>query len=189
MSVQKVCAIHEVCSPTNASCSTFITASYDGCVRVYNSSQQAVATISSHAAPVTSTCWVTPYSQSIDRDQVIASASFDHTLHLTRLSSFIDPTWATLATLHLHTAPVSSVSTSSSGEHLISAGWDNLVGIWTSEVPDKDEVKDVEEAVGRKKRRKIDGGAISAVKKVRIYPRLRSTFSTNEAICRVRRQF
>ncbi|KAF8597547.1 WD40 repeat-like protein [Ceratobasidium sp. AG-I] len=154
---------------TSISCqykNTFLTASYDGCVRVYDNSQQAIATISSHAAPVTSTCWVIPDSpSSIDQEHIIASASFDHTLHLTRLSSFIDPTWSTLATLHLHTAPVSSVSASPSGEHLISAGWDNLVGIWSSEVPEKDEVRDVEEVVGRKKRRKMDGNTSGAVKK------------------------
>ena len=106
----------------------------------------------------------------MDQYHLIASASFNHTLHLTRLSSFTDPTWSTLATLHLHTAPVSSVSASSSGEHLISAGWDNLVGIWTSEVPEKDEGTDVEEVTGRKKRRKMDGNASGAVKKVTHVP-------------------
>ncbi|KAG8720800.1 ribosome biogenesis protein ytm1 [Ceratobasidium sp. 394] len=143
----------------------FLTASYDGRVRVHDSSQQVLATISSHSAPVTSACWVAPHSkESFEGEQLVASASFDHTVHLTRLSAPADPGWSTLATLHLHTAPLSSVSASSSGRQLITAGWDGLLGVWTTEIPDRDEVQDVGEAVP-KKRRKLEKGLGGAVKK------------------------
>jgi ribosome biogenesis protein YTM1 len=169
MRIQEVCIYYPLSKNVSyLQRSFFLTASYDGCVRVHDSAQQPVATISSHSAPVTSACWVSPYvADSLEKDQLVASASFDHMLHLTRLSSFTDPVWATLATLHLHTAPVSSVSASSSGQQLISAGWDGLVGVWTTEVPDQDEVHDVEAVIVRKKRRKVEGSLSNAVKKVR----------------------
>ncbi|KAG9126195.1 ribosome biogenesis protein ytm1 [Ceratobasidium sp. 392] len=143
----------------------FLTASHDGCVRVHDSSRQAVATISSHSAPVTSACWASPYSiENFEGEQLIASASFDHTIHLTSLSAPTNPEWSTLATLHLHTAPVSSISASSSEQQLISAGWDGLLGVWTTEIPDQDEVQDIQETI-QKKRRKLGKGSSSAVKK------------------------
>ncbi|KAG8772992.1 ribosome biogenesis protein ytm1 [Ceratobasidium sp. 428] len=143
----------------------FLTASYDGCVRVHDSSRQAVATISSHSGPVTSACWVSPNSaETFEGGQLVASASFDHTVHFTRLSALTNPEWSTLATLHLHTAPVSSVTASSSGHHLISAGWDGLLGVWTTNVPDRDEIQDAEEMMP-KKRRKVEKGSAGALKK------------------------
>ncbi|CAE7205935.1 unnamed protein product, partial [Rhizoctonia solani] len=144
----------------------FLTSSYDGCVRVYDSTQQVIATIQSHNAPVTSVCWVPeqtyPYS---DREKLIASSSLDHTLHLNRLTSLSDPSYTTLASLHLHTAPVSNVSASTDGQHIVSAGWDGLVGIWSTTIPEQDEVPEVEEVLGRKKRRKMDDRRSGAIRK------------------------
>ncbi|CEL53225.1 Ribosome biogenesis protein YTM1 OS=Laccaria bicolor (strain S238N-H82 / ATCC MYA-4686) GN=YTM1 PE=3 SV=1 [Rhizoctonia solani AG-1 IB] len=144
----------------------FLTSSYDGSVRVHDSTQQPIATILSHTAPVTSACWVTEKSiLSPDEEKIIASSSLDHTLHLNRLSSLSDPSWNTLASLHLHTAPVASVSASADGKHLISAGWDGLVGVWSTVIPEQDEVPEVEEVLGRKKRRKVQDQLSSAVRK------------------------
>ncbi|QRW13638.1 ribosome biogenesis protein YTM1 [Ceratobasidium sp. AG-Ba] len=102
-------------------------------------------------------------AHSFDEEQTIASSSFDHTIHLSRLSpTTLEST--TLATLHLHTAPVSSVAVDPPGQQLISAGWDGLVGIWSVDIPDKDEVQDVQEPV-QKKRRKLDGSVARPVRK------------------------
>ncbi|KAH7337386.1 ribosome biogenesis protein YTM1 [Rhizoctonia solani] len=154
---------------TSISChhkSFFLTSSYDGCVRVHDSSQQPIATILGHNAPVSSACWVTETSDaSLDREKLIASSSLDHTLRLHRLSSLSDPSWTTLASLHLHTAPVSSVSASADGEYLVSAGWDGLVGIWSTTIPEQDEVPEAEEVLGRRKRRKVQDQSPSAVRK------------------------
>ncbi|CAE6510803.1 unnamed protein product [Rhizoctonia solani] len=144
----------------------FLTSSYDGCVRVHDSAQQPITTILSHNAPVTSACWVMGKSDlSPDREKLIASSSLDHTLHLNRLSSLSDPSWTTLASLHLHTAPVASVSASADGQYLVSAGWDGLVGIWSTAIPEQNEVPEVEDILGRKKRRKMHDQSSSAIRK------------------------
>ena len=71
-----------------------------------------------------------------------------------------EPSSRTLASLHLHTAPVSSVASSSSGNHLLTASWDGLVGLWDTTVPATDEVPDTQPGLGsdasRKKRRKVE---------------------------------
>ncbi|KAF8685109.1 Ribosome biogenesis protein YTM1 [Rhizoctonia solani] len=144
----------------------FLTSSYDGSVQVHDSTQQPVATILSHAAPVTSACWVPGESSlSPSGEKIIASSSLDHTLHINCLSSLSNPSWDTLASLHLHTAPVASVSASSDGKYIISAGWDGLVGVWSTVIPDQDEVPEAEEVIGRKKRRKVQDQPSSAVRK------------------------
>ncbi|CAE6409635.1 unnamed protein product [Rhizoctonia solani] len=154
---------------TSISChhkSFFLTSSYDGCVRVHDSTQQPIATILSHNAPVTSTCWVPEqFDSSLDHEKIIASSSLDHTLHLNRLSSLSNPSWTTLASLHLHTAPVASVTSSPDGKYLISAGWDGLVGFWSTTIPEQDEVPEVEEVLGRRKRRKVNDQPSNAVRK------------------------
>ncbi|KAJ1301329.1 hypothetical protein OPQ81_003730 [Rhizoctonia solani] len=144
----------------------FLTSSYDGCVRVHDSTQQPIATILSHNAPVTSACWVTEkFDTSSDRENLVATSSLDHTIHLNQLSSLGNPSWTTLASLHLHTAPVSSVSASTDGQYLVSAGWDGLVGIWSTGIPEQDEVPEAEEVLGRKKRRKVHDQSSRAVRK------------------------
>ncbi|CAE6435988.1 unnamed protein product [Rhizoctonia solani] len=154
---------------TSISChykSFFLTSSYDGCVRVHDSTQQPIATILGHNAPVSSACWVTDASDlSLDREKLIASSSLDHTLRLHRLSSLNDPSWTTLASLHLHTAPVSSVSASADGQYIVSAGWDGLVGIWSTVIPEQNEVPEAEEVLGRRKRRKVQDQSSNAVRK------------------------
>ncbi|KAJ7687563.1 WD40-repeat-containing domain protein [Mycena olivaceomarginata] len=73
-------------------------------------------------------------------------------IHAAPITSFCVP----LASLHLHTAPLSAVSSNSSGSQILTASWDGLVGLWDTLVPDSDEVP--EPAAGdRKKRRKIEG--------------------------------
>lgn len=63
-----------------------------------------------------------------------------------------------LASLHLHTSPLSSISASASGTHLLTASWDGLIGVWDTTVPDMDEVPlaDITTGADRKKRRKVD---------------------------------
>ena len=141
----------------------FLTASYDGAIRVFDYSQKLLHTVSAHTAPASSIAVVpsdTPDSH------LIASASHDLTARLTRidLSPATGPSKAqTLASLHLHTAPLSSVATNASGSHVLTSSWDGLIGLWDTSIPDTDEVP-AEETVGggdRKKRRKVadDGDA------------------------------
>jgi ribosome biogenesis protein YTM1 len=106
-----------------------------------------------HAAPITSFC-VVP-STSTD-SHLIATASHDLTAQLTEINLESTEKTKPLASLHLHTAPLSAVSSNSSGSQILTASWDGLVGLWDTLVPDSDEVP--EPAAGdRKKRRKIEG--------------------------------
>jgi ribosome biogenesis protein YTM1 len=64
-----------------------------------------------------------------------------------------------LATLHLHDAPVADVASSQDGKSILTAGWDGLIGLWSTNIPETDEVPlDTIAAPERKKRRKVEEG-------------------------------
>jgi ribosome biogenesis protein YTM1 len=92
------------------------------------------------------------------------TASHDRTAQISRLA--LDGTRTTsapLATLHLHDAPVADVASSQDGKNILTAGWDGLIGLWSTSIPETDEVPlDAIAAPERKKRRKVQDG--SAVK-------------------------
>lgn len=135
----------------------FLTASYDGAIRAFDYSQKLLHTSAAHTAPVSSICLV-PTASGTPDSHLVASASHDLTARLTRLdlSTAGEPKAQTLVSMHLHTAPLSSVAAAPSGAHLLTSSWDGLIGLWDTAVPDTDEVP-LEEAVGgeRKKRRKV----------------------------------
>lgn len=65
-----------------------------------------------------------------------------------------------LASLHLHTGPVSSIASNSTGSHLLTASWDTLLALWDTTIPIEDEISlDAVEGPERKKRRKITAAA------------------------------
>jgi ribosome biogenesis protein len=49
-----------------------------------------------------------------------------------------------LASLHLHTAPVSSISSNWTRTHLLTSSWDGLIGLWDTSIPSSDEVQEPE---------------------------------------------
>ena len=98
--------------------------------------KEVVHTVSGHKAPVSGACWI-PDSSSFDQMHLIASASYDTTA---RITSIAEASPIPLASLHLHSAAVSSITANSSGTHLLTAGWDKLVGLWTTDTPPEDEV-------------------------------------------------
>ncbi|EJD54212.1 WD40 repeat-like protein [Auricularia subglabra TFB-10046 SS5] len=124
----------------------FVTASYDGSVRVFTASQELVHSFSPHSAPVLSATLVS--------QDLIASASHDRTARLTRLD---DGRTDIFASLTLHSAPVASVVASIDGSRLLTAGWDGLIGIWDTNEPEADEVPadTRDEKEHSKKRRRI----------------------------------
>ncbi|KAI0717822.1 WD40 repeat-like protein [Cerioporus squamosus] len=136
----------------------FLTASYDGAIRIFDYSQQLLHTSAPHSAPVSSICLVPEPSRAADDgSHFVASASQDLTACLTRIAlspSSPNPKSHTLASLHLHTAPVSSVSASPSGAHLLTSSWDGLIGLWDTSIPAAHEVP-ADELAERKKRRKL----------------------------------
>ncbi|KAJ3768937.1 WD40-repeat-containing domain protein [Lentinula raphanica] len=153
--------------------SHFITASYDGTVRFFDYSQKLVFNTSAHAAPITSLCMIPEPQSTIEIDEsshLIATSSHDLTAQITRISLPSDatskPQSEPLARLHLHTAPVSSIASNSSGTHLLTSSWDTLIGLWDTTVPTTDEVAEppINERE-RKKRRKLNGGTGGSVVK------------------------
>ncbi|THH31733.1 hypothetical protein EUX98_g2461 [Antrodiella citrinella] len=144
----------------------FMTAAYDGQIRIFDYSQELLQTIPIHDAAATSVTIVGQASSSPgDGSYLIASSSHDLTARITRITLTEEnqtntPSAQTMASLHLHTAPVSSIASSASGSHLLTASWDNLIGVWDVIIPSADEVPAESEGSERKKRRKVaDGGA------------------------------
>ena len=133
----------------------FITASYDGLLRIFDSSRELVHTVSGHSAPATSVCVVRRTDSQSQSNVLLASASHDCTA---RLTSYDHETKIsrTLASLHLHSSPVSSVTSTPEGTHLLTTGWDNLIGIWDTQIPSTDEVaaeSSINDTKSRKRRR------------------------------------
>ncbi|KZT63327.1 ribosome biogenesis protein YTM1 [Daedalea quercina L-15889] len=135
----------------------FFTASYDGNVRAFDYSQKLLHSAAIHSAPVTSICLVP--SSSSSSEHLVASASHDLTARLTTLTLPSDSSQPvqsqTVASLHLHTAPLASISANSSGSHLLTASWDGLIGVWDTSTPTSDEVP-ADEPTERKKRRRVE---------------------------------
>ncbi|KAH7883135.1 WD40-repeat-containing domain protein [Phlebopus sp. FC_14] len=116
----------------------FLTSSYDGHVRIFDYSQKLVRDIPAHPAPITSVCLV-PTPGATEDSLLIASASHDLTACLVKVSLEPDApsTSKALASLHLHTLPLS------------------LIGFWDTTIPLEDEV--MVESGDRKKRRRVTG--------------------------------
>jgi ribosome biogenesis protein len=101
-----------------------------------------------------------------DEDVCVVTASHDCTAQICRISlSGAQTTSTPLATLHLHEAPVADVSSSQDGKNILTAGWDGLIGLWSTSIPGADEVPlDTVVAPERKKRRKVQEGSLVKTK-------------------------
>ena len=123
--------------------SHFLTASYDGNIRCFDYAQAPLHTFPAHNAPITSISVIPSASTPAD-SHLIASASHDLTANLTLLTlpplPDVPASSKSLATLHLHVAPLSSVQSSPSGAHLLTSSWDGLIGLWDTTVPVIDQV-------------------------------------------------
>ena len=134
--------------------------SYDSTVKVYDSSQRLVHTIGGHTGPVTSARWITPnlaaYSGGAKK---LVTGSHDGTAMIVEIPSsegpINEPSPTRLASLHLHSGPISSVVANQAGTHILTAGWDALLGVFSTEVPEEDEVPEDASLLPRKKRRKV----------------------------------
>ena len=153
----------------------FLTASYDGHLRAFDLSKNLTASIPAHPAPITSLCLVSASPLDDDSQQlIIASASHDLTARLTQVT--LNPIASTneskvLASLHLHTAPVSSISANAAGTHVLTASWDGLIGYWDTTVPSTDEVPEpaLNERDRSKKRRRVEEGEVKGKRKAPLF--------------------
>ncbi|KAG6888730.1 hypothetical protein C0995_006382 [Termitomyces sp. Mi166 len=149
---------------SSASCKVpgqFFTASYDGYIRSFDYSKNATSSTLAHSAAISSICVLS----SSDDTHTVASASLDLTAQLNQITlsppgPSTSSKFTPLATLHLHTAPLSSITSNTTGTRLLTASWDGLIGLWDTTVPDKDEVPEevVSERGGKKKRRRVEEG-------------------------------
>jgi len=127
-------------------------------LRVFDRGQTLFHTAPLHPAPITSFA-IIPSQPAVppDEDMLVVTASHDRTAQILRIS--LDGTQTTstpLATLHLHDSPVADVASSQDGKNILTAGWDGLIGLWSTSIPENDEVQpDTIEAPERKKRRKV----------------------------------
>ncbi|KAI0700205.1 ribosome biogenesis protein YTM1 [Cytidiella melzeri] len=139
----------------------FITASYDSHLRIFDYSQTLLQSIHVHESPITSLVVVPRSSDTGTETRLVATASHDLSARLTQIDLSLDPanraSPRTLASLHLHSAPLTSISTDTAGSHLLTASHDSLIGFWNTILPANDEValEDGQPSGERKKRRKI----------------------------------
>ena len=127
---------------------------------MFDRAQALLHTAPLHAAPVTSFAIVPSLPVSSDQDLLVVTASHDRTAQISRVSLDGTSTTSTpLATLHLHDAPIADVASTRGGRHILTAGWDGLIGLWSTNIPETDEVP-LDAVVGpeRKKRRKVQEG-------------------------------
>ncbi|KAJ3784550.1 WD40-repeat-containing domain protein [Lentinula aff. detonsa] len=144
-----------------------ITTSYDGYIRFFDYSQKMAFSTLAHTAPISSVCVIPESKSNGDEDEsshLIATSSHDLSAQIIRISLPSNATskseCSALMKLYLHTAPVSSIASNSSGTHLLTSSWDTFIGLWDTDAPTSDEVPEapVNERE-RKKRRKLNGGA------------------------------
>ncbi|KAK7436532.1 ribosome biogenesis protein ytm1 [Stygiomarasmius scandens] len=152
----------------------FFTASYDGYIRAFDYSQKQAFTAQIHSASITSMCFI-PSNDEEESTHLIATSSHDLSAQISRVTVASDPSKTSrskvLASLHLHTGPVSSVASHPSGSHLLTSSWDSLIGLWDTSIPSSDEVPEPSITDReRKKRRKLNGGEKDADKLKRKAP-------------------
>ena len=138
----------------------FLTASYDGQIRAFDYSKKLVSSTLAHNAPITSLCVIPTTTD--DSTYTIATSSHDLTSQITQINLEIPSSSKTLSSLHLHTAPISSISSDTSGTHLLTSSWDGLIGLWDTTVPLSDEVPEpTPNERDRKKRRRVENATKS----------------------------
>ncbi|THV06661.1 WD40 repeat-like protein [Dendrothele bispora CBS 962.96] len=141
----------------------FFTASYDGYVRAFDYSKKQTFNAQIHSAPITSMCFVSSDEDNNEEStHLLATSSLDLSAQISKVTLASDPSKKSksqvLATLHLHTGPVSSVASNPSGSHLLTSSWDSLIGLWDTSIPSSDEVPEPSITDReRKKRRKLNG--------------------------------
>ncbi|KAI0030578.1 WD40-repeat-containing domain protein [Vararia minispora EC-137] len=138
----------------------FLTSSYDGAVRIFDYSQKLLCTAPIHTACTTSVCAVPSTTERASDGLLLATSSHDLTARLTRVGFPDSPSEkeeiTQLASLHLHTAPLSSIDVDPSGTKLLTASWDTLLGIFDTTIPSVDEVAPDPLPARQKKRRRVE---------------------------------
>ena len=141
--------------------SFILVGSYDSTAKIYDSSRRLVHTIGGHTGPVTSARWITPdLAARSGGAKTLVTGSHDGTAMIVEIPNsegpIHEPPSMRLASLRLHSGPISSVVANQAGTHILTSGWDTLLGIFSAEVPEEDEVLEDASVLPRKKRRKVN---------------------------------
>ncbi|CDH61013.1 wd repeat domain 12 [Lichtheimia corymbifera JMRC:FSU:9682] len=113
----------------------FLTGSYDGMTRLWNSSGECVTTFQGHSNAVKSVA----FAHADASEQVIAySGSLDHSILAWKYSN-VDGTQQCLFECKGHKGSVESIAVDPKGEYLASASSDGTVKVWTTSIPAQDE--------------------------------------------------
>ena len=124
---------------------------------MFDYSQNLIQSVPVHSAAITSAVFVK--TKSSDETKLVATASHDLTARLSEVTlSSPNPSSKTLASLHLHTGPLTSISANASGSLMLTSSTDGLIGLWDATIPKTDEVHADDAPTERKKRRKLDDG-------------------------------
>jgi ribosome biogenesis protein YTM1 len=139
--------------------SFILVGSYDSTAKIYDSSQRLIHTIRGHTGPVTSARWITPkLTTHSGGAKTLVTGSHDGTAMIVEIPNSEGPTnepsSTRLASLHLHSGPISSVIANQAGTHILTSGWDTILGVFSAEIPEEDEVPEDASVLPRKKRRK-----------------------------------
>jgi len=140
--------------------SFILAGSYDSTAKLYDNSQRLIYTIRGHTGPVTSARWITPdlaaQSGGIQR---LVTGSHDGTAMIVEIihseEPMNEPSSKPHASLRLHSGPISSVTANQAGTHILTSGWDALLGVFSAEILSEDEVPEDASVLPRKKRRKV----------------------------------
>ena len=137
-----------------------MTGSYDSTAKIYDGSQRLVNTIRGHNGPVTSARWVTPdIAAHSGEAKTLVTGSHDGTAMIVEIlhseEPMNGPSSTQLASLRLHSGPISSVTANQAGTLILTSGWDTLLGIFSADIPAEDEVPEGAAMLPRKKRRKV----------------------------------
>lgn len=157
-----------------------LTSSYAGTLSLHSSHLATDLTFAGHDLSALSACYV-PHPLGSTTHGWIASGGMDRVGRVwqydlpTPESALLNPDVpaplpSTLYTLNLHTAPISSVrsralplsgATATASPHLLTAGWDGVVGVWDL-TPGVNEGEPTEEGAPKRKRRKQAPGTVIA---------------------------
>jgi len=134
--------------------------SYDSTAKIYDNSQRLVHTIGGHTGPVTSARWITPdLAAHSGGAKTLVTGSHDGTAMIVEIlhseAPINEPSSTRLASLCLHSGPISSVIANQAGTHILTSGWDTHLGVFSAEVPAEDEVPEDASVPPRKRRRKV----------------------------------
>jgi len=159
-------------------CRAILTSSYAGTLSLHSSHLATDLTFAGHDLSALSVCYVA-HPQGSTTQGWIASGGMDRVGRVwqydlpTAEAALADapaPLPSTLYTLNLHQAPIASVrsralplsgASATASPHLLTAGWDGVVGVWDL-TPGVNEGEPTEEGAPKRKRRKQAPGTVIA---------------------------